>query len=101
MVFNTTSPTDHMFDSLPSSFVEHPLSDECKFSSIQSTKQKIVLNSQETNEYQRLESPINQLTEEPKISKTDEESIISLWQNSGKEKKIFFSNFKYNFIFDS
>lgn len=65
MVFDTISPTNHMCESLPSSFIENPLADECNFPQIESPKQKIISKTQDdcendiymrTNQYHRLKS---------------------------------------------
>ncbi|CAF1095658.1 unnamed protein product [Rotaria sp. Silwood1] len=95
MIFDTLSPTDHMFESLPSSFIEHPLTDECNFSQIESIKQKMVSNRQDnstsdmhaiTNRYHQLKSsPMNQSLEQIEkttVANIDEESTNSLWQSS-------------------
>ncbi|CAF1059450.1 unnamed protein product [Rotaria sordida] len=111
MIFDKLSPTDHMFEPLPSSFIEHPLSDECNFSQIESSKQKMVSTKEEnstndmyaitTNRYHRLKpSPLNlsslstenitsttinqslQQIEQTTKTNVDEGSTNSLWQSS-------------------
>ncbi|CAF2585295.1 unnamed protein product [Rotaria sp. Silwood2] len=110
MIFDTLSPTDHMFESLPSSFIEHPLSDECNFSQIELSKEKMFSKRQEnsindmhtiSNRYQRLKpSPINisslstenltsipinqslQQIEQNIVTNVNEGSTDSLWQSS-------------------
>ncbi|CAF3750512.1 unnamed protein product [Rotaria sordida] len=113
MIFDKLSPTDHMFEPLPSSFIEHPLSDECNFSQIESSKQKMVSTKEEnstndmyaitTNRYHRLKpSPLNlsslstenitsttinqslQQIEQTTKTNVDEGSTNSLWQSSDK-----------------
>ncbi|CAF4461579.1 unnamed protein product [Rotaria sp. Silwood2] len=110
MIFDTLSPTDHMFESLPSSFIEHPLSDECNFSQIELSKEKMFSKRQEnsindmhtiSNRYQRLKpSPINisslstenltsipinqslQQIEQNIVTNVNQGSTDSLWQSS-------------------
>lgn len=115
MVFNTLYSTDHMFESLPSSsFVEHPLTDECNFSKVNVSKQNMVSNRQENstngiyqvpNRYHRLKSsssnenltsktvPCHQSVddiEQSKLIHTDEQNIDPLWQSTGIKNNLLF-----------
>ncbi len=109
MVFDTISPSDHMFES-SSSIIEQPLSDERDLSQIESAKCKIISKKQQnctndmyaiTNRYHRLKPstintlsssaenltletlPINQSSQQTKEIMIDKESIDSMWPSSG------------------
>ncbi|CAF2196584.1 unnamed protein product [Rotaria magnacalcarata] len=100
MVFNTLSPTDNMFESLPSSFIEHSLSDECNFTPADLSKQKLVLKRQENptndtyaiaNRYHRLKlSSTENLTsttqsndQSAEETDIDERPINTMWKSAG------------------
>jgi len=83
------SPTDHMLESLSSTIIEHPVSDEHNLSLIDSSKRKIV-SKRQNNRYHRLKpssvenlaltiKPINQT----KVIMSDEQSTDSIWTSSG------------------
>ncbi|CAF4489947.1 unnamed protein product, partial [Rotaria magnacalcarata] len=99
MVFNTLSPTDNMFESLPSSFIEHSLSDECNFTPADLSKQKLVLKRQENptndtyaiaNRYHRLKlSSTENLTsttqsndQSAEETDIDERPINTMWKSA-------------------
>jgi hypothetical protein len=108
MVFDTKSPSDHMFESSAASVIEEPLSDERDLAQIESSKCKILSKKQQqctndvyaiTNRYHRLKPstenltletvPINQSSQQTKQTMIDEEPIDSIWSSSGTSERVF------------